>query len=57
MIPYVEQEFNPNFIETMNRLSEVVTETESYLQKETAKAYDNLKIEEFSKRGKKIKTC
>ena len=33
----------------MNRLSEVVAETEDYLQVETAKAYHELKIEEESK--------
>ena len=35
VLPYIKKEFNPNIIETMNRLSEVAIETENYLQIET----------------------
>ena len=49
VIPYINKEFNPNFIETMNRLSEVAVETENYLQKETIKTYEELKLSEQSK--------
>ena len=46
VIPYVQREFNPNFIETINRLSEVAIETEDYLKNETIKKFEELKIEE-----------
>lgn len=32
VIPYVEKEFNPNIIETLNRLSEVVSDEENYIE-------------------------
>ena len=46
VLPYIKKEFNYNIIETMNRLSEVATETENYLNKETSKKYNQIKIEE-----------
>ena len=58
VIPYIENEFNPNFIETMNRLGNIVIEQEEYIQKQVKKIYkeiilkeniissENLKIEE-----------
>jgi tRNA(Ile)-lysidine synthase len=52
VIPYIKTEFNPNFIETMNRLSNVAEETENYLQKQTKQIYEKLLMEE--KEGKII---
>ena len=49
VLPYIEKEFNPNFLETMNRLSEVVGDTESYLQKQIEKEYKEIVIEEKDK--------
>ena len=46
MIPYVEQEFNPNFIETMNRLSNLVVEQEEYIQKQVENIYEKIVLEE-----------
>lgn len=46
VLPYIKQEFNPNIIETLNRLSEVISETENYLQIQTEKIYQKLVIEE-----------
>lgn len=46
VIPYIKREFNANFIETINRLSEVATETEDYLKNEIIKEYEELKIEQ-----------
>lgn len=46
VLPYIKKEFNYNIIETMNRLSEVATETESYLNNETIKLYNQLKVDE-----------
>ena len=49
VLPYIKNEFNPNIVETINRLSEVVSETEEYLKTETTKIYNELKISEESK--------
>ena len=49
VLPYIQKEFNPNFIETMNRLSEVAAETDNYLQKEIESVYKELVIEEKDK--------
>ncbi len=46
VIPYIQKEFNPNFIETMNRLSELVIEQEKYIQKQVEKIYNQMLIEE-----------
>ena len=46
VLPYIKQEFNPNIIETIDRLSEVMNETEEYLQCQTEKIYNDIKIEE-----------
>ena len=45
VLPYIKNEFNPNIIETINRLSEIATETDEFLNKETEKTYNELKIE------------
>ena len=49
VIPYIKNRFNPNIIETMSRLSEITTETEEYLKKETIKQFNEIKIEEKEK--------
>ena len=46
MLPYIKKEFNPNIIQTIDRLSKVASETENYLHKETIEAFQELKIEE-----------
>ena len=46
IVQEIKKEFNYNIIETMNRLSEVATETESYLNNETIKLYNQLKVDE-----------
>ena len=45
VIPYVKQEFNPNFIETMTRLSEVITEENAFLNKLTETEYKKILIQ------------
>ena len=37
IIPYIKKEFNPNIIKTINRLSDVATEENEYLQEELRK--------------------
>lgn len=46
VIPYIQKEFNPNIIKTINRLSSIITEEEEYLEKQTKKAYQELLLEE-----------
>ena len=44
VIPYIQKEFNPNIIKTINRLSEVSTEENEYLNKITEEAFIKLQI-------------
>lgn len=46
VIPYIQQEFNPNILETMDRLSHLVTEQEAYIQKQVEKVYNDIVLEE-----------
>lgn len=46
LIPYIQKEFNPNIIETLDRLSELVLDEENYMEKETRKAFEHILIEE-----------
>lgn len=49
VLPYIKKEFNPNIIETLNRLSELVNEEDEYLNKIVKNTYDEIKIEEKEK--------
>ena len=42
LIPYIEKDFNPNIISSLNRLSELAREEDEYLDKETKKNYTNI---------------
>lgn len=66
VIPYIKSEFNPNIIQTVNRLSQVITEENEYMEKTAKEVYkqlliekeDNqiaLKLKEFNKQEKVIK--
>ena len=46
VIPFIKEEFNPNIIETVNRLSELVTEQEDYIQKQVKLIYKKILIKE-----------
>ena len=48
VLPYIKKEFNPNIIETINRLSEVIGETEDYMEKKTLEEYNKIKIDNNS---------
>lgn len=50
VIPYIKEEFNPNIIETITRLSEIITEENQYLVKQTEQAYKQILIEEQKNR-------
>lgn len=45
VIPYIKSEFNPNIISTINRLSEVATEENEYLDKITEETFNEILIE------------
>ncbi len=49
VIPYIKQEFNPNILQTLSRLSEVVTEEVEYVDKQTQKIYQQILIEKTQK--------
>ena len=42
IIPYIEKEFNKNIIQTINRLSDVATEENEFLQKLTEEQYNTI---------------
>ena len=42
LIPYIKNEFNPNIIRTLNRLSEIVKEEDEYVQSETEKIFKEI---------------
>ena len=44
VIPYIKQEFNPNILRTINRLSEVATEESEYLNKITENTYNEITV-------------
>ncbi len=46
VIPYIKNEFNPNFINTLDRLSNVITEEDEYMKKRTIEVYNKIKIRE-----------
>ena len=50
-IPYIQKEFNPNIIQTIDRLSALVSEEEEYMQHQVELSYRNILIEE---KGKEI---
>ena len=49
VIPYVKEEFNPNIVETMDRLSQVATEESNYIETQAQKIYQKLLIEKTEK--------
>lgn len=46
VLPYLKKEFNPNIIETMNRLSEAIYEEDQYLEKQTIQIFNQIKQQE-----------
>lgn len=45
VIPYIKNEFNPNILKTINRLSEVATEENEYLNKVTQEIFNKICVE------------
>lgn len=48
LIPYLKKEFNPNIIETIDRLSELITDEENYMEKMTIEAYNEILMEDIN---------
>lgn len=46
VIPYIKKEFNPNIINTINRLSVVATEESEYINKIAENEYNNICVKE-----------
>ncbi len=44
VIPYIKQEFNPNIINTLDRLSNLVYEEDRYIENQVKKLYKNILI-------------
>ena len=49
LIPYIQKEFNPNLIQTIDRLSNLVAEEENYMDKQVENVYKELLISEKEK--------
>ena len=49
VIPYIKSEFNPNIIETMDRLSHLIKEEDDFLNSLVADKYNELLINEYNK--------
>ena len=49
VIPYIKQEFNPNIINTLSRLSELVVEEDDYIENKVKEVYETLLIKEDKK--------
>lgn len=45
VIPYIKEEFNPNIIETIDRVSQVATDESEYIELQARKVYQKLVIE------------
>lgn len=44
LIPFLQKEFNPNIVEGINRLSQIATEEEQFINKVVEKEYEKLQI-------------
>ena len=49
VIPYIKNEFNPNIVNTLNRLSNIVKDEEEYIEGQVALIYKEILIEENNK--------
>lgn len=46
LIPYIKEEFNPNIVSSINRLSEIAKAENEYIEKNAANIFEGLVIEE-----------
>mgnify|MGYP004501488017 FL=1 len=54
VIPYVEKEFNPNIIETITRLSEIIKADNEYLKKVTKEKYKEILVKKQNMANKQL---
>lgn len=47
LIPFIEKEFNPNIITSLNRMSQLVSKEDEYLENEVKRIYKEILIEEY----------
>ena len=47
LLPLIESEFNPNIVNSLNRMSQIVREENEYLQKQVEKIYKEVVIKEY----------
>lgn len=50
VIPYIKKEFNPNIVETIGRLSDIVSEENAFLEKLTQNAYSKILIQQMPRK-------
>lgn len=46
VIPYIKEEFNPNIINTIERLSKLICQEDEYIEQQVQKTYKEIVIEE-----------
>lgn len=46
LIPFIEKKFNPNIINSLNRLSEIASDEDEYIEKKVSEEYNKVLIEE-----------
>lgn len=49
LIPYIEKEFNPNIIESVARMADIIQEEDKYLEQITKQAYEEILISKDNK--------
>lgn len=47
LIPYIEENFNPSIISSLNRLSELANQENEYIENQVKRAYNEILIEEY----------
>ncbi len=54
LIPMIKEEFNPNILEGITRLSELVKEQEEYINNQTTEIYNKIVLTEYNKDDEKV---
>ena len=54
VIPYIKKEFNPNIINTLGRLSEIVSEEEEYVERQVENIFQDILIEEIKEKRQNV---
>lgn len=47
LLPLIEEQFNPNIVNSLNRLSEIAKEENDYIQKQVEKIYKEIVVKEY----------